>query len=523
MGQSLEQYRQLSGVQPAHFIDREARPHMEAFMVGMMHYDTDSYTAAIEGFERALELYWVSESECRALCQGPQRLDGYGYLEYSPHLYEVIADHYGQVLRCQHECGRDLATRPGRLSPIDNYLPSHLDFLQYSYYQVGDHTRALEAVHSYLLFHPGDEAMEENLYYYSSHRHDPPISPRPDVLRYMERYQAEKQLLTSHSQELGALYIDPNHWISPMSQHQEMPTVSRPGSEEGVTEVRNSLDGRKRPAEKHENFKEGGPLLYSNIQLVSDSQGMNGSQRVLLDNVLTPQECGHLYSMARMITMPGDGYRGKTSPHTPNERFEGATVLKALTYGYEGRIPLLGARLFYDASEKARKIVQSYFMLNSTLYFSYTHLVCRSAIAGQQNNRNDLSHPIHADNCLLDPDANECWKEAPAYTYRDYSAILYLNGDFEGGEFIFTESDAKTITASVKPRCGRMVSFSSGGENPHGVRAVTKGQRCAVALWFTLDPVFREVERVQADEVVQQMTRERGADEEVGINPRDEL
>lgn len=28
--------------------------------------------------------------------------------------------------------------------------------------------------------------------------------------------------------------------------------------------------------------------------------------------------------------LAGDGYRGKTSPHTPNERFEGATVLKAL-------------------------------------------------------------------------------------------------------------------------------------------------------------------------------------------------
>ena len=47
--------------------------------------------------------------------------------------------------------------------------------------------------------------------------------------------------------------------------------------------------------------------------------------------------------------------------------------------------------------------------------------------------------------------------------------------------------------ASVKPRCGRMVGFSSGGENPHGVRAVTRGQRCAVALWFTLDPLFREL------------------------------
>lgn len=35
-------------------------------------------------------------------------------------------------------------------------------------------------------------------------------------------------------------------------------------------------------------------------------------------------------------------------------------------------------------------------------------------------NEIDLSHPIHADNCLLDPEANECWKEPPAYTYRDY-------------------------------------------------------------------------------------------------------
>lgn len=27
-----------------------------------------------------------------------------------------------------------------------------------------------------------------------------------------------------------------------------------------------------------------------------------------------------------------------------------------------------------------------------------------------------------------------------------YSALLYMNDDFEGGEFIFTEMDAKTVT-----------------------------------------------------------------------------
>lgn len=142
---------------------------------------------------------------------------------------------------------------------------------------------------------------------------------------------------------------------------------------------------------------------------------------------------------------------------------------------------------------------------------------------GQQDHRNDLSHPIHADNCLLDPEANECWKEPPAYTYRDYSALLYLNGDFEGGEFIFTEMDAKTVTASVKPKCGRMVGFSSGGENPHGVKAVTTGQRCAVALWFTLDPLFRELERLQADEVIQALDTQSVWDQGLNINPKDEL
>lgn len=35
-------------------------------------------------------------------------------------------------------------------------------------------------------------------------------------------------------------------------------------------------------------------------------------------------------SVFQTVTMAGDGYRGRTSPHTPNEKFEGATVLKTL-------------------------------------------------------------------------------------------------------------------------------------------------------------------------------------------------
>lgn len=35
--------------------------------------------------------------------------------------------------------------------------------------------------------------------------------------------------------------------------------------------------------------------------------------------------------------------------------------------------------------------------------------------------------------------------DRPFYFFA-FSALLYLNGDFEGGEFIFTEMDAKTVT-----------------------------------------------------------------------------
>ena len=49
------------------------------------------------------------------------------------------------------------------------------------------------------------------------------------------------------------------------------------------------------------------------------------------------------------------------------------------------------------------------------------------------------------------------------------------------------------LQVQVTPKCGRMVGFSAGKENMHGVLAVTGGKRCAVALWFTLDPNHREI------------------------------
>ncbi|KAG7230705.1 hypothetical protein INR49_019518 [Caranx melampygus] len=581
MGQNLEQYKDLQGVEEDHFVDREARPHQQSFTAAVRLYDKGDYEGAIVLFEDALVEYYEADVECRALCQGPQRFEDHDHLRYRYSLHELISDHFTQVLHCEHECVRDLATRPGRLSPMENYLPLHYDYLQFAYFQEDMLEQALQCAQAYLLFHEGEEFMTDNVDYYRDVLgYD--VEPREKAAWYLRRHKQELELLLIGSKTMGVEFTE-GMWNRSLLRHvplllahsnqgnrclahllctpvpfiQQRPLLiifkhdgvksaplnywSSTGGRDDSNRIPSGTDGwmeyvpisekRNVTVAAPQRLYEGGPLVYEKVQLVQNSAALNGTQRVLLDHVISEEECAELRHLAHTVTMAGDGYRGGCLHTLPMKNLKEPLcskpsrvfVCSSLQYGYEGRVPMRSARLFYDISERARRIIESYFMLNSTLHFSYTHLVCRTAITGQQDHRNDLSHPIHADNCLLDPEANECWKEPPAYTYRDYSALLYLNGDFEGGEFIFTEMDAKTVTASVKPRCGRMVGFSSGGENPHGVKAVTSGQRCAVALWFTLDPLFRELERLQADEVIQALDTQSVWGQGLNINPKDEL
>lgn len=142
-----------------------------------------------------------------------------------------------------------------------------------------------------------------------------------------------------------------------------------------------------------------------------------------------------------------------------------------------------------------------YLTPNTPLYFSYTHLVCRTALNDKNLDRTDLSHPIHSDNCIIQPD-NSCKRVRPAYTERDFSAILYLNDNFNGGDFFFTHQNM-TVQSSLKPKCGRVVAFNA--SQYHGVRPVLAGQRCAVALWFTLDRDFEEPGHPAAWNVLRQL------------------
>ncbi|XP_033692671.1 prolyl 3-hydroxylase 1 isoform X1 [Tursiops truncatus] len=519
MRQNLDYYQTMSGVKEADFKDLEAKPHMHEFRLGVRLYSEEQLQEAVPHLETALREYFAADEECRALCEGPYDYDGYNYLEYNADLFQAITDHYIQVLSCKQNCVTELASHPSREKPFEDFLPSHYNYLQFAYYNIGNYTQAIECAKTYLLFFPNEEVMSQNLAYYTAmlgEEQARSIGPRESAQEYHQRSLLEKELLFFAYDVFGIPFVDPDSWtpeeVIPKrlqeKQKSERETAARISQEIGnlMKEIETLVEEKtKESLDVNRLTQEGGPLLYDGIRLTMTSKVLNGSQRVVMDGVISEDECRELQRLTNAAATLGDGYRGQTSPHTPSEKFYGVTVFKALKLGQEGKVPLQSAHLYYNVTEKVRRVMASYFHLDSPLYFSYSHLVCRTAIEEAQAERKDGSHPVHVDNCILNAEALVCIKEPPAYTFRDYSAILYLNADFDGGNFFFTELDAKTVTAEVQPQCGRAVGFSSGTENPHGVKAVTRGQRCAIALWFTLDARHSERDRVQADDLVKML------------------
>ncbi|KAK1901271.1 Prolyl 3-hydroxylase 1 [Dissostichus eleginoides] len=504
MKQNLEYYKMMAGVTQEDFKDLEARPHMAQFLLGKSYYSDDSFGLAADHFEVAVDEYFTADKECRALCEGTYNYDGYNYMEYSADLFQTMTDHYMQVLNCKQNCAVELASTAGKLKPFEDFLAAHFNYLQFSYYNSEKYEKAIECAMTFLLFNPEDTVMKQNLAYYSAVLGDDKaetISARQVVKLYMQQSILEKELLYFGYEAFGIAFVDPDTWtpaeVMPKKlrdkQKAEKETAARITEEIGnlMKEIETMVEEKKKDTSEMAIIippHEVGAPLFDNVKVTMTSQQLNGSERVLLDGVISEDECRELHRLSNTAALKGDGNRGNPSPHSPSELFQGVTVLKAVKLGQEGAVPLKSARLFFDVSERVKMTLESYFGLDAPLYFSYSHLVCRSAIAEKQEEREDLSHAVHVDNCLLVSELND--------------AILYLNGDFEGGDFIFTELDAKTVTAEVRPQCGRVVGFGAGKENPHGVRAVTKGQRCAVALWFTLDPAHQEKERIQAEEML---------------------
>lgn len=73
------------------------------------------------------------------------------------------------------------------------------------------------------------------------------------------------------------------------------------------------------------------------------------------------------------------------------------------------------------------------------------------------------------------PEGELMWKKS---IDRDLSIVMYLNDDYEGGDFIFPD-----LKVRVRPEPGMMICFPSNHHYKHGVEPVTKGQRYSIVCW----------------------------------------
>lgn len=276
-------------------------------------------------------------------------------------------------------------------------------------------------------------------------------------------------------------------------------------------------------------------------------------------------------------------------------------VFKAQSYSLtqlaqDGLLNQTDAKLLYELGERVRTLLNSYFRSPSELFVSFTHLVCRSAIAGTCPDitwrvgrvcepawveflsafrrpggqigpvppcpcwqlspwawhqavleRTASVHPqrpqVHEGKGKANHSTAAAawtglsynminmlvWKEAVSWMwiYRFFfpsqccslpqrqlrwrRLVLHQQGCKDShGESLFHQKpfhltlNSPRISffpmcpkARVKPGCGRLVGFSSGPVNPHAVSAVTSGRRCALALWFTKEKLYRDMVSVR--------------------------
>jgi predicted 2-oxoglutarate/Fe(II)-dependent dioxygenase YbiX len=77
------------------------------------------------------------------------------------------------------------------------------------------------------------------------------------------------------------------------------------------------------------------------------------------------------------------------------------------------------------------------------------------------------------------------------YSYREFSSIIYLNDDYEGGQIHFPN-----LNFEPKVHPGDLVIFPGTLDYLHGVTKITSGTRYTIAGFFTTDKRYHDGYRI---------------------------
>ena len=499
MDRNLDFYEKADGYSPTFAVSMEPSHYLSLYFKGVSRYEKKDYKECASLFEAALQAYYHEVDLCHAMCQivPRQSAAAASSKKKKSSFIDVISRAFKDLLRCRLNCSDGAVGYKTGLSDRDGYERMHYHYLQFCYFKLGLVQDALATSLLYAELKPDDEVMQSNIVFYKS-KIGPGVKPRKEIVHIRQRRREAKLLaqtpMTETETDTTTTTVEEDD--EPLGPFSARSSAERQSS---IPKKKASLPTRDdsyhaSPSNwtiDYDNASTGKRTVDDDVILLLPPPGQEKLERVVAEGLLTERNCEQLVKLAEVGAQPGDGYGANAHPHTTFEKFEGLDILDAAESARDGRLDRVASRLYLDAAEKSRALVEKQLRLNRTLYLTYTHLVCRTALElrGDEREATELSHPVHSDNCIIRRGGRECAKVAPAYTWRDYSAILYLNDDFVGGDFFWAHTNL-TIETTVRPKCGRLVGFDGG--HYHGVTGIASGKRCAVALWFTLDPEHEE-------------------------------
>jgi hypothetical protein len=75
---------------------------------------------------------------------------------------------------------------------------------------------------------------------------------------------------------------------------------------------------------------------------------------------------------------------------------------------------------------------------------------------------------------------------------RTYTAVMYINDNFEGGGTIIMKENSNEIEYECTPQKASVLIFKSDESCLHGVKTIEKGERLTLSMWFTIDKQYLE-------------------------------
>ena len=154
-------------------------------------------------------------------------------------------------------------------------------------------------------------------------------------------------------------------------------------------------------------------------------------------------------------------------------------------------------QILFDLSNRILELMKEHYpLMNRNCHLDHCGLYSR--IVGN-------SCPYHADNVYFHCPAHgnnqhqlrttckgDCpgAKFVPNHTpWREYTALIYLNDDFQGGEIAFEDGPCNRLYRKVIPIQARMLVLAPNGSNFfHEVLPIRQGKRYHIAFWYTSDP-----------------------------------